>query len=155
MLLLVVAIAACPSKTSKTSESTSQTSGSTEPAAWLVFDVAEAGTGNGLSSTVWPEGMPDDFETLVEGAPGVEQQFVGIGRREDGWALPFKPGASVALMIWSPGHELARVEVKVKKGENPVRLELRRAEVEDERVPERIRLEVLQALPSEGPKSGS
>ncbi len=144
---VVLALAGCE----KTSPSTS---GGAEPGAWLVFEVFEAGTGNGLSATVWPKDLPDDFETIVEGEAGSSVRFPGIGRRDDGYALPINSGSWINLMVWSPGHELDRVEMKVKKGENLVSVELKKTEVEDDRVPEVIRLEVLQALPTQGPKSG-
>jgi len=130
------------------------TSGDAEPASWLVFEVFEAGTGNGLSATVWPKDLPEDFETVVQGEAGTAVRFEGIGRRDEGYALPISPGGWINLMVWSPGHELERVDLKVRKGENLVSVELKKTEVEDERVPEVIRLEVLEALPTQGPKSG-
>ena len=135
-------------------KTSSTTSGDATPGAWLVFEVFEAGTGNGLSATVWPEDLPGDFETVVEGEAGTAVRFEGIGRRDDGYALPIEPGSWINLMVWSPGHELDRVDMKIKKGENRVAVELKKTEVEDDRVPEVIRLEVLQALPTQGPKSG-
>ena len=132
----------------------STTSGSAEPTAWLSFEVFQAGTGNGLSAMVWPKDMPEDFETVVEGEAGTAVRFEGIGRRDDGYALPIKAGSWVNLMVWTPGHELARVDLKVRKGENLVSVELKKTEIEDERVPQVIKLEVLEALPTAGPKSG-
>ncbi len=146
--LLALALAGCGKKAETT------TSGAAEPTAWLVFEVFEAGTGNGLAATVWPKDMPDDFDTIVEGDAGTAVHFNGIGRRDDGYALPISAGSWINLMVWSPGHELDRVEMKVKKGENRVSVELKKTEVEDDRVPEKIRLEVLEALPTQGPKSG-
>jgi hypothetical protein len=58
-------------------------------------------------------------------------------------------------MVWSPGHEMKNVEHKLKKGENLLPVELKRTEVDDDKVPEKIRLNVLESLPTEGPKSGS
>jgi len=129
-------------------------SGDAAPRSWLVFEVYEAGTGNGLAATVWPKDQPDDFETVVEGEAGAAVQFAGIGRREAGYALPISPGDWINLMVWSPGHELQRVNMKVTRGENIVSVELRTTEVEDDQVPATIRLNVLEALPSQGPKSG-
>lgn len=148
-LLLTLFCVACP----KGGETTS--SGEAEPKSWVVFEVYEAGTGNPLSATVWPKDRPDDFETIVEGGAGSSVRFEGLGRTDEGFALPFEPGTWIALLMWSPGHEMKRIETKVKRGENLVSVELKRTEVDDEAVPERIRLEVLESLPSEGPKSGS
>jgi hypothetical protein len=125
-------------------------------ASWVVFEIYEAGTGNALPATVWPQGMDDDFDNVVQGAAGAETRFEGIGRREGGgYALTFTPGSSVNLMVWSPGHELKRVEQKLRKGENLVAVELKRTVVEDDRVPERIRLDAMENLPTQGPQSGS
>lgn len=144
---LLLLLGACEKKSAASS-------GDAEPDSWLVFEVYEAGTGNGLAATVWPKDQPDAFETVVEGEAGSAIQFAGIGRQEEGYALPISPGEWVILMIWSPGHELKRVNMKVKKGENVVSVELKTTEVEDDQVPETIRLNVLEALPSQGPKSG-
>ena len=150
LMLLVPALTGCPKSGGST------TSGEAEAApSWIVFEVYEAGTGNPLSATVWPRDLPDDFETIVQGDAGATVRFEGLGRRDDGWAMPFKPGAWVSLLVWSPGHELKSLDTKIKRGENLLPVELKRTEVEDEDVPERIRLEVLESLPSEGPKSGS
>lgn len=148
LLPLLMLLLGCP----KTAEP--QASGATEAAAWLVFEVFESGTGNGLSATVWPKDQPDDFETIVAGEAGSAVRFAGIGRRDEGYALTVTPGDWLHLLVWSPGHELVRAELRVKKGQNVVTVNLKRTEVEDERVPERIRLEVLEALPTQGPKSG-
>jgi hypothetical protein len=152
LILFALALSGCPKGGSTT------TSGETTEAAspsWVIFEVYEAGTGNPLSATVWPKELPDDFETIVQGEAGATVRFDGLGRRDEGWAMPFKPGAWVSLMVWSPGHELKRLDTKLKRGENLLPVELKRTEVEDGDVPERIRLEVLESLPSEGPKSGS
>ncbi len=151
-LALLPLLFGCP-KTGQTG--TSGESGEGAATTWVVFEVYEAGTGNPLSATVWPRELPDDYETIVQGDAGATARFVGLGRRDDGWAVAFAPGNWVSLMVWSPGHELKRVDTKIKRGENLVPVELKRTEVEDEDVPERIRLDVLESLPSEGPKSGS
>lgn|GEM_PF-2074932 len=131
------------------------TSGKTG-ASWVIFEIYEAGTGNALPATVWPQDLPDDFDNVVQGAAGAETRFEGVGRREGGeYALVFAPGGDVSLMVWSPGHELKRVEQKIRRGENLVAVELKRTVVEDERVPERIRLDAMENLPTEGPRSGS
>lgn len=134
----------------------SATSGEQQaPSAWVVFDVVEAGTGNPLSASVWAPERPDDFETILQGEAGSAVRFEGIGRKSGGYILPFEAGKSVSMVVWSPGHELETLDVKLKRGENHVAVELRKSEVEDARVPERIRLKVLEALPTEGPRSGT
>ena len=145
-ILLGPALAGCPKQ--------SGTTAGTGPDAWVFFDIVEAGTGNPLLATVWPEGMPDQFDTIVQGEAG-QIRFDGIGKKTEGYALDFAPGQAITLLVWSPGHEMERREEKLKKGENRMTVELRKAEVEDARVPEKIKLEVLQSLPSEGPRSGS
>jgi len=152
LLLLSVACWGCP----KGGGTSTSGSGSGEPDTWVVFEVYEAGTGNPLSATVWPVDMADDFDTIVQGRAGAEVRFAGIGLREGGeYALAFRAGEATSVMVWSPGHELKRLDSKIKKGENVLSVELRRTTVEDERVPERIRLEVLESLPTEGPRTGS
>jgi hypothetical protein len=147
MLVLI----ACP-KGAETATSGSQTdAGDT----WVIFEVYQAGTGNSLGATVWPASQPDHFETLVEGEAGADVRFYGLGRTDEGYSLAFEAGRKAELRIWTPGHELHAFSVKLKRGENRVITELKVAEVEDDRVPERIRIEVLQSLPSQGPKSGS
>lgn len=148
-LLVLSLLTGCPK------EGEVASSGSTEPASWVVFEVYEAGTGNPLSATVWPKDSPDHFETVVQGEAGSSVRFEGLGRTGAGWVLPFSAGSKVTLLIWSPGHELKRVEAKLKRGENLLSVELKRTEIEDDQVPEKIRLKVLELLPSEGPKSGS
>lgn len=152
--LALLALAGCPKSgdTTGSGETGGEEAGSPS---WVVFEVYEAGTGNPLSATVWPRELPDDFETIVQGEAGATVRFEGLGRRDAGWALAFKPGSWVSLMVWSPGHEMKRLDARLKRGENLLPVELKRTEVEDEAVPERIRLEVLESLPSEGPKSGS
>jgi len=153
LIALTFALSGCP-KGGDSGTSGGQTAPA-EPTSWIVFEVFEAGSGNPLSATVWPADMPDHFETIVQGEAGMEVKFAGLGRTDDGYAQPFEPGKWVALLLWSPGHELKRVEVKVRRGENLLSVELKRTEIEDDQVPEEIRLEVLESLPSEGPKSGS
>ena len=148
LLLLMAGSLGCPKG------GATGTSGST-PSSWVVFEIYEAGTGNALPATVWPVGQPDDFDSIVQGQAGSDVRFEGIGLKEAGYALHFDSGASVSLMVWSPGHELKRVDAKIKKGENLLAVELKTTAVDDERVPERIRLEVLEALPVEGVRSGS
>lgn len=154
MILLTVLLSGCP-KGGETSTSGDASAAAAEPESWIVFEVFEAGSGNPLSATVWPSDMPDHFETIVQGEAGTDVKFAGLGRTDAGYAQPFLPGKWVALLLWSPGHELKRVEVKLRRGENLLTVELKRTEIEDDQVPERIRLEVLESLPSEGPKSGS
>ncbi len=151
-LLLSLVLVGCP-KSGDSGSSGSASSGASDT--WVVFEIYEAGTGNALSATVWPVGLPEDFDSIVQGNAGSETKFYGVGLKESGYALTFGPGSRVSLMVWSPGHELKRVDSKLKKGENLVAVELKRTEVEDERVPERIRLEVLESLPTEGPRTGS
>ena len=130
--------------------------GSEEPNCSVSFEIYEAGTGNPLAATVWPVSMPDDFDNVAQGRAGTEATFAGIGRREGGgYALPFNSGNVAEIMVWSPGHELKRIDHKLKRGNNLISVELRRTEVDDERVPERIRTEVLESLPTEGPRTGS
>jgi len=131
-------------------------SGSDQPNCFVSFEIYEAGTGNPLPATVWPVEMPDDYDNVAQGRAGAEASFSGIGRREGGgYALQFAPGVVAALMVWSPGHELKRIDQKLRRGNNMISVELRRTEVDDERVPERIRTEVLESLPTEGPRTGS
>ena len=115
-------------------------------AAYVKFLVAEAGSGESLAATVWPVGQPDDFDSVVQGNAGSETRFEGIGLKEDGFALPFEPGKDVSLMVWSPGHELKRVDVKLKRGENLVVIDLKRTEIEDKALPDVIRTKVLEDL---------
>jgi hypothetical protein len=121
------------------------TSGSAS-GAYVKFLVAEAGSGESLAATVWPVGQPDDFDTVVQGNAGSETRFEGIGLREEGFALPFGPGQEVNLMVWSPGHELKRIDIKLKRGENLVVIDLKRTEIEDEALPDVIRTKVLEDL---------
>lgn len=154
MFALSLALSGCP-KGGATTTSGDSAAVPAESASWIVFEVFEAGSGNPLSATVWPSDLPDHFETIVQGEAGSAVKFSGLGRTEAGWAQPFEPGKWVSLLLWSPGHELKRVEVKLRRGENLLTVELKRTEIEDSEVPDRIRLEVLESLPSEGPKSGS
>lgn len=113
---------------------------------YVKFLIAEAGSGESLAATVWPVGQPDDFDTVVQGNAGSETRFEGIGLKEEGYALPFEPGREVNLMVWSPGHELKRVDLKLKRGENLVVIDLKRTEIEDEALPDVIRTKVLEDL---------
>ena len=149
VLLCLPLLAACPKAGSNTA------SGSQEPDTWVLFEVVQAGTGNSIETTVWPKGLPDHFETVVAGDAGSEARFFGLGRTEAGYALPFEAGRKTTLHLWSPGHEMDTIEVRPTKGENRVIHELVIAVIEDTDVPEKIRTEVLQSLPSQGPKSGS
>ncbi len=151
--LVTISLALVPTGCPK---SGSTTSSGEAPSTWAVFEVFEAGSGISLAATVWPRDFADDYETLVPGQEGEGAQFAGIGRLEDGdYRLGFEPGSEVSLMFWSPGHELKREDIRIRRGENNFTIELRRTEVEDDRVPERIRLEVLESLPSEGVRTGS
>jgi len=147
---IALALSGCPKSGSTSS------SGSSQPAdTWVVFEVSEAGNGNALEATVWPEGSPDHFETVIAGDAGNTVKFFGLGRTEDGYAVPFKAGGRLNLRLWTPGHEMESVSLRLKKGENFLTATLKKADTEDADVPERIRTEVLNALPSQGPKSGS
>ena len=131
-------------------------SGSEEPSCFVSFEIYEAGTGNPLAATVWPVDMPDDYDNVAQGRAGAEATYAGLGRKEGGaYALSFSAGSVAEMMVWSPGHELKRIDHKLKKGTNLISVELRRTEVEDDKVPERIRTEVLESLPTEGPRTGS
>jgi hypothetical protein len=139
VLLGLLLLAGCP-KGGGTS-----TSGS-GGGAYVKFLVAEAGSGESLAATVWPVGQPDDFDSIVQGNAGSETRFEGIGLKEEGFALPFEPGREVNLMVWSPGHELKRIDLKLKRGENVVVVDLKRTEIEDEALPDVIRTKVLEDL---------
>jgi len=146
----LVLLSGCPKDGSTAS------SGSAEPNCVVSFEIYEAGTGNPLAATVWPVDLPDDYDNIAQGRAGAESSFEGIGRREGGgYALPFRAGGTASMMIWSPGHELKRIDQKLRKGGNLISVELRRTEVDDSKVPERIRTEVLESLPTEGPRTGS
>jgi hypothetical protein len=133
-----------------------ESSGSVEPNCSVSFEIYEAGTGNPLAATVWPVDSPDDYDNVAQGRAGAESSYQGIGRREGGeYALPFVVGATASMMVWSPGHELKRIDQKLGRGANLISIELRRTEVDDSKVPERIRTEVLESLPTEGPRTGS
>ncbi len=148
--LALALLAGCPKGGASTS------SGAAGPDCTVSFEVYEAGTGNPLAATVWPVDLPDDFDNIAQGLAGAEATYAGIGRREGGsYALPFTVGAQTSMMIWSPGHELKRIDQKLRRGNNLISVELRRTEVDDAKVPERIRTEVLESLPTEGPRTGS
>lgn len=146
-------LSGCPKK-----DGAAQTSGASAKAgaAWVVFEIYEAGTGNALSAMIWPKGMPDDSDSLVQGQAGAETRFEGIGRREGGgYAVTIVPGAQIELQVWSPEHEMQGVSFKAKKGENLVAVELKASKVDEEKVPERIRLEAMESLPGVGPVGGT
>jgi len=137
-------------------EGSAWSSGSAEPNCVVSFEIYEAGTGNPLAATVWPVDLPDDYDNIAQGRAGAESSYQGIGRREGGgYALPFQAGGTASMMVWSPGHELKRIDHKLRRGGNLISIELRRTEVDDSKVPERIRTEVLESLPTEGPRTGS
>jgi len=150
-VLLIAALIGCP----RSSEPTSSGSTGKSPDTWVVFEVSQKGTGNSLEATVWPSEQPEYFETVVEGEVGASTKFFGLGRTEQDYGLRFEAGRKAKFQFWTPGHEMNSFSLKLRKGENRIIVELGVAEVEDGRVPERIRTEVLQSLPSQGPKSGS
>ncbi len=144
--LLLVLVVGCPRRSSNTSGDTG--------AVWVSFDVSEKGSGNPLMAYVWIEGHQDDFETLM-GGDGDAVRFEGFGKTGEGYAVQFTGNQDVTFVAWSPEHELTTVPLRLKKGENLVTVQLRKTEVEDDRVPERIRLDVLERLPTEGVRTGS
>jgi hypothetical protein len=147
---IALALSGCPKGGSTSS------SGSSQPAdTWVVFEVVQEGSGNSLEATIWPDGSPENFETIIAGDAGAEAKFFGLGRTEEGYAVPFQAGGRLNLRLWTPGHEMESVSLRLKKGENFLTTELKKADTEDADVPERIRTEVLNSLPSQGPKSGS
>jgi hypothetical protein len=121
---------------------------------WVVFQVVQRGTGQPLDCFVWADGHQEDFETL-EGESSAAIRFEGLGRTADGFAVTFEHKQPLKLLAWASGHELGIQELVPERGENRVLFELRKVEIEDERVPEEIRLEVPQFQPSEGPRTGS
>lgn len=147
LLLAATALVGCP----KNGDTT--TSGDTDPV-WVVFDVAEKGSGNALTAAVWVDAHRDDFETLI-GGEGEQASFTGFGKTGDGYAVTFLPGESFTFVAWAPGHEMATVDAHLKKGENLVTIELRKTAVEDDRVPDQIRMDMLERLPTQGPRTGS
>ena len=153
MVALAVAIAvglgACPKETGST-----ETSGSTDPKTWVGFVVTEMGTGNPVVTYVWVEGHKDDFEVVAGGSESNER-FFGFGKTETGYVVPFGPKQTMTFHAWSDGYELATVEIRLSQGENLIPIDLRRTEIEDERVPEKIRLDMIKRLPTEKPKTGS
>ncbi len=140
--LLLLAIAGCPKGGSST------TSGEGGPASWLLFDVFEAGTDHGLSAVVWPEDMPEAGEVILEGSADQDIHYEGLGRTENGYALPFEPGRNVVMMVWARGHELKRVEAKVATGRNLIEVELKATAVPEDQLPDAIQTDVLPNLPS-------
>ncbi len=121
---------------------------------WVVFQVVQRGTGDPLSCFVWADGHQGDFET-VDGETSTEIRFAGLGRTADGYVVTFADEPSLKILAWAPGHELGMQEVSLEQGENRVLFELRKVQVEDEAVPEEIRLEVPRLQPSQGPRTGS
>ena len=150
-LLLLALLLGCPKSSGPNSSGSMGKSTNT----WVIFEVYQEGTGNSLEVTVWPSEQPEHFETVVEGDVGASTKFFGLGRTEQGYGFAFQAGQRAKFQIWTPGHEMRSSSLKLKKGENRIIVELGVAEVEDGRVPERIKTEVLQSLPSQGPKSGS
>lgn len=140
-LLLVLSLAGCP-------KGGSTTSGEEGPAAWLLFDVFEAGTDHGLAAVVWPEKDPEAGEVILEASADQDIRYEGLGRTETGFTLPFEPGRKVAMMVWARGHELKRVEVKVEPGRNLVEVSLRATAVPEDQLPDAIQTDVLPNLPS-------
>ncbi len=147
LLLAATALVGCPKNGG------TDTSGDTEPV-WVVFDVSEKGSGNALTAAVWVDAHRDDFETLISGE-GEQARFDGFGKTGDGYAVTFLQGESLTFVAWAPGHEMAKVEARLKKGANHVAIELRKTAVEDDRVPDQIRLDMLERLPTQGPRTGS
>lgn len=143
-------LAGCP----RTGGPAARHDGETTDDTWVVFDVVERGSGAPLLAYVWVDGYHDDFETVISGAEN-EARFAGFGRGADGYVVPFGHNQRLRFLGWSPDHEVAIHDSVLKRGENLISLELRRTEVDDERVPEQIRLDVLNRLPTEKPKTGS
>ena len=119
---------------------------------WVVFDVSEKGSGNPLMAYVWAEDHSDDFETLMGGETA---RFEGLGKTGEGYVVAFEPAQELTFVVWSPGHEMEALGTRLRKGENLLTIQLRKTAVEDEEVPEVIRLDVLERLPSEGLRTGS
>jgi hypothetical protein len=140
-LFLFLALAGCP-------KGNSSTSGDTGPAAWVVFDVYEAGTDHGLSAVVWPESLPEAGEVVLEGSADQDIRYEGLGRNNTGYAMPFAPGSKAVMMVWARGHELKRVEAKIDAGRNLIEVSLRATAVPEDQLPEAIRTDVLPSLPS-------
>ena len=145
LLALVVLVTGCPRS------GTPGTSGNAGDA-WVVFDVSEKGSGTPLSAYVWVDPYQEDFETLTSAA---DAQFDGFGKTGDGYTVDFGPNQDVRFVAWAPGHELTYVDLRLLRGENLVTIQLRRSEVEDDRVPDVIRMDVLERLPTEKPRTGS
>ncbi len=129
-------------------------SGSTRADVWVSFDVVERGSGNPLQAYIWVKGSHEDFETVVSGDDS-PARFHGFGKTADGYNIPFTVNQTVQFVAWAPEHELTTIDTKLKRGENMVYVELRKTEVEDDRVPDQIRMDVLERLPTEAPKTGS
>ncbi len=148
-VVLAVALQGCPRKGTDTTNS-----GEQEPDTWVVFDVVERGSGTPLLAYVWVDGHHEDFETVISGDDS-DARFTGFGKTGEGYTVPFTRNAPVRFVAWSPDHEVTLADVTLRRGENLVTIELRPAEIDDELVPEEIRLDVLNRLPTEKPKTGS
>jgi len=129
------------------------TSGEQKAVSWVVFDVVEKGSGNTLKTYVWVDGHQADFET-VQGTES-DARFEGFGKTGEGYVVPFSPNQKVRFHAWSEGHEMVTVDAKIRRGENVIALQLRKTEVEDERVPDVIRTDVDTYQPTEDVKTGS
>ncbi len=140
-LCLLLLLAGCP-------KGGSSTSGDSAPSAWVLFDVFEAGTDAGLSAVIWPESAPEAGEVILEGAADQDIRYEGLGRTDEGFVLPFTPGSTIAVMVWARGHELKRVEAKLKAGANLLEVSLKATAVPEDQLPEAIQTDVLPNLPS-------
>jgi len=145
LLALLMAVAGCPRTAPPRS------SGSPGDA-WVVFDVSEMGSGTPLSAYVWVDPHQDDFETLTGAA---DVRFEGFGKTGEGYVVAFGPNQDLTFVAWAPGHELTYTQTRLGRGENLVTIQLRRSEIEDERVPDVIRMDVLERLPTEKPRTGT
>jgi len=148
LLLFGLLLVGCPRSTGR------PTATAVSSNTWVVFSMVERGTAEPLQGFVWAEGHQDDFE-YVDGRTSLGVRFEGLGKVEDGYVIPFTRRQQLRLLAWSPGHEMASVVVDLGPGENAVFFELSKVEVEDDRVPESIQLEVPQHLPTESPRTGT
>ncbi len=152
-LLATMALAGCPRNNgSGTNNSGSNSSGGGDST--VSFDVVEKGSGNPLQAYVWVDGHQEDFETVMSGGDS-QARFKGFGKTGDGYTVTFSAKQSLTFMAWAPDHEMTAIDTKLKRGDNLIYVELRKTEVDDDRVPEQIRLDVLERLPTEAPKTGS
>ena len=151
-MALLFLLAGCP----KNPPADSGNPGEDGPAAWVTFEVTAGGAGLYLPTTIGPDGQDSDFDTLPGALDANETRFAGLGRREGGgFGLPFVPGKKVTLKLWSPGYKLKVVRLRIEKGENPVSVQLEPEGTTPEDIPEHIRTDVMESLPTLGPKSGS